>query len=86
MERYSTYSAASLCKNVQNSEILEAVTAMNIQVEVFQIVTPRSVVVRYQRFGGAFCLHLQGVGGVVLWWDTNVSEELSALIFRVWLV
>jgi hypothetical protein len=29
-----------------------------LQVEVFLIVTPRSVVVGYQRFGGPCCLHL----------------------------
>jgi len=30
------------------------------QVEVFWVVTPCSVVVRYQRFRGPCCLHLQG--------------------------
>jgi len=30
------------------------------QVEVFWVVTPCSVVVVYQRFGGPCCLHLQG--------------------------
>jgi len=32
---------------------------MGSQVEVFWDVTPYSVVVRYQRFGGPCCLHLQ---------------------------
>jgi hypothetical protein len=30
------------------------------KVKVFWVVTPCSVVVRYQRFGGLCCLHLQG--------------------------
>jgi len=34
---------------------------MKIQVQVFWIVTPRSVAVGYQRFGGTCCLHLQGI-------------------------
>jgi hypothetical protein len=39
---------------------LEVVTAMKIQVTVFWVTTPCSVVVGYQRFGGPCCLHLQG--------------------------
>jgi hypothetical protein len=31
-----------------------------IQVDFFWVVTPCSVVVGYQRFGGPCCLHLQG--------------------------
>jgi hypothetical protein len=31
-----------------------------VQVEVFQVVTPRSVMVGYQHFRGPCCLHLQG--------------------------
>jgi len=31
---------------------------VKIQVEVFWVVTPCSVVVGYQRFGGLSCLHL----------------------------
>jgi len=34
-----------------------------IQVEVFWVVTPCSVVVGYQRFGVPSCLHLQGEDG-----------------------
>jgi hypothetical protein len=33
------------------------------QVDVFWVVTPSSVVVGYQRFGGPCCLHLQGEDG-----------------------
>jgi hypothetical protein len=33
---------------------------VNIQVEVFQVVMLCNVVVRYQRFKGSCCLHLQG--------------------------
>jgi hypothetical protein len=36
-----------------------------MQVEVFWVVTPYSVVVGYQRFRGPCCLHLQGE---VKWW------------------
>jgi hypothetical protein len=38
----------------------EAFTAVMFLVEVFWVVTPCSVVVGYQRFGGPSCLHLQG--------------------------
>jgi len=34
--------------------------AVMFQVEVFWAVTPCSIVVGYQRFGGPCCLHLQG--------------------------
>jgi hypothetical protein len=37
-----------------------AFTAAVFQVEVFWVVTPCSVVVGYQRFGGTCCLRLQG--------------------------
>jgi hypothetical protein len=35
-------------------------TAEKIQVEVFWVMTPCSVVVGYRRFGGPRCLHLRG--------------------------
>jgi hypothetical protein len=35
------------------------ITGVKIQVEVFWVVTPCSVVVGYQHFGGPCCLHLQ---------------------------
>jgi hypothetical protein len=35
-------------------------TAVKIQAEIFWAVTPGTVVVEYQRFGGHCCLHLQG--------------------------
>jgi len=38
----------------------EAPEAMRIQVAVFWVVTPCSVVVGYRCFGGPCCLHLQG--------------------------
>jgi len=38
----------------------EASTALNIPVEVFWVMTPCSVPVGYQRFGGPCCLPLQG--------------------------
>jgi len=34
-------------------------TAVKIHIEVFWILTPRSVVVGYERFGGPCCIHLQ---------------------------
>jgi len=43
------------------TQSFEVRTAMKIQVEVFCAVTPRSVVIRYQLFGGSCCLHLQVV-------------------------
>jgi hypothetical protein len=41
----------------------EVFTAVKMQVEVFWVVTSRSVVVGYQRFGGPCCLHLHGNEG-----------------------
>jgi hypothetical protein len=38
----------------------EAFTAVIFQAEVFWVVTPCSVIVGYHRFGGSYCLHLQG--------------------------
>jgi hypothetical protein len=35
-------------------------TVVRIQVEIFRVVMPCSVVVGYQRFRGSCCLHLQG--------------------------
>jgi hypothetical protein len=41
----------------------EVFLEVEIQVEFFWFVTPCSVVVGYQRFGGFCCLHLQGEDG-----------------------
>jgi len=38
----------------------EVVTAVKIQVKVLRVVTPCSVDVGYQRFGGPCCFHFQG--------------------------
>jgi len=38
----------------------EVVTAMQIQVAVFWVVTPCNDVAGYQRFEGPCCLHLKG--------------------------
>jgi hypothetical protein len=47
-----------LCRKMGNIGHL-VFTAVKIQV-AFWVVTPCSVVVGYQRFGGPYCLHLQG--------------------------
>lgn len=39
----------------------------NYQVEGFRVLTPCSAVEEYQRFGGIYCLHLQG--------EVNDAEE-----------
>jgi len=49
---YERFSASELQLNTR----FEAFTAMNIQVEVFWIMIPHSVVVGYRRFGGRCCL------------------------------
>jgi hypothetical protein len=49
------------------------VEVWKIQVEVFWVVTTCNVVVGYQRFGGPFCLHLQGEdGGSTVFWNACV--------------
>jgi hypothetical protein len=41
----------------------EVLTSVNMSVLVFWVVTPCGLLSRYQRFGGTYCLHLQGPGG-----------------------
>jgi hypothetical protein len=45
---------------IRGYQRFDAFTVLNIQFEVFWVVTPYSVVVEYQRFEGQWCLHLQG--------------------------
>jgi hypothetical protein len=40
-------------------------TAVKIHIEVFWILTPRSVVVGYERFGGPYSIHLQDNRGLM---------------------
>jgi len=40
--------------------IFEVSTVVNIQVEVYWVMTTCSAVLGHQRFGGTCCLHLQG--------------------------
>jgi hypothetical protein len=44
-----------------SAAMFEVFTAVKIQIEVFWVVTPCSVVLGYRRFGGPYCLHLQGI-------------------------
>jgi hypothetical protein len=39
---------------------LEVLTAVKMLMFVFWVMTPFRLVGRYQRFGGTYCLHLQG--------------------------
>jgi hypothetical protein len=39
---------------------LEVFTAVKMQVKVFWLVMPSSVVIGNQCFGGLYCIHLQG--------------------------
>jgi len=47
-------------KDWRNEARFEVFAVVKIQVEVFWVVTSCSDVVRYHRFGGFYCLHLQG--------------------------
>jgi hypothetical protein len=38
----------------------EVFTAMKMPMLIFWVVTPCELVGRYQRFGGTYCLHLEG--------------------------
>jgi len=49
------------------------------QAEVFWVVTPCSVVVGYQRFGGPRCLHLQGVA---IQRNSNIHNRLRYRYLR----
>jgi hypothetical protein len=54
-------------------------TAVKIQVDVIWVVTPCSVMVHYQRFGGPCCLHLQGEvsedGGSIDLWNVGILPQ-----------
>jgi hypothetical protein len=60
--------------------------AVKIQVEVFWVVMPCSVVAGYQRFGGPCCLHLQGTGDMKLGSAKGGSSPMagSSLCFMNW--
>jgi hypothetical protein len=50
----------------------EVFTAVKIQVEVFWVLTPRTVVVRHQRFRSPCCIHFHGESGYrYLVWNTE---------------
>jgi len=71
------------------SASFDALTAVNIQVRVFWIATPCSVMVGYKHFRGPCCPRLQSSGFwrlVVMWKDTNVSKVHATTIFNVKLV
>jgi hypothetical protein len=53
-----------------------------MEMAVFWVVAPCSLVDVYQRFGGPCCLHHQGHRLVVCYKFTNVSEVLAASIIR----
>jgi hypothetical protein len=40
--------------------IFEVLTAVKTSMLVFWLVTPNRLAGKYQRFGGIYCLHLQG--------------------------
>jgi hypothetical protein len=51
---------ASLQQKIMCVFTFEIFTAMKVQVEVFWVMTPCSVAVGCQRFGGTCCLHVHG--------------------------
>jgi len=53
---------------------------MEIQVEVFWVVTPCSVVVGYQRFSGPCCHHLHQPRGPRLEYKLHGSKDDASLI------
>jgi hypothetical protein len=60
---YSTHSVTDLhfhCSANRSIYCTYVNTNMNFDVEVYGVVTPCSVAVGFQRFGGQCCLHLQG--------------------------
>jgi hypothetical protein len=70
---------------IRSNFIFDFFMGMRIEVEVFWAVMPCRVIVGYQHFGGLCCLQLQGEARrrVVMRYDTNVSEDIIASIFRV---
>jgi hypothetical protein len=54
---------------------LKAFTAVNIQFEVFWVVTPCSVAVGCQTFGGPFCLHLQDDGSSKVIQNVGILQQ-----------
>jgi len=64
-----------LTKSLSSTASFEAFTAVKIQVEVFWVVTPCSVVAGWQRFGGPCCRHLQGEVRVIVPWSLHLSRK-----------
>jgi len=48
----------------RSSAKFEVFTAVKIEVEFFWVVTPCSVMVGYQHFGGPYCMHVLGCDAV----------------------
>jgi hypothetical protein len=44
----------------KNTMMFEVLTAVKMSLLFFWVVAPRVLVGRYQRFGGTYCVHLQG--------------------------
>jgi hypothetical protein len=63
----------------------EVFTVTKIRVEVFWVMTPCSDVVGYRRFGGPYCLYLQGevngawteIQDLVFWVMTPCSDVIG---------
>jgi len=59
--------------------VLRLFTALMFQVKVFWVVTPCSVMVRYQHFTGSRCSHLYGGvpedGGSMNLWNVGILQQ-----------
>jgi hypothetical protein len=57
----------------------EILTAVKTEITVFCVVTPCSDVVRYRRFGGPCCFHLQGEGdrGSMDIWNVGIPTTMQ---------
>jgi len=64
----------SLCGNIYFYVRIEVFTAMMIQVVVFWVVTPCSIVIGYQSFRGLCCLH----GPPERWYHYTASQPTSS--------
>jgi hypothetical protein len=63
------------------TERFEAFTTVKIQVDVFYVVTPWSVVVGYRRFGGPCCLHFTLLHWI-MWRLFHVSILLCSILYH----
>jgi hypothetical protein len=74
MESWVSCLCVCVCPSLITSEA--AGLLCQIQIEVFWVVMPRSVVIGYERSGGPCCFHLQNAGALKCWYPTTTLDSV----------